>query len=259
MDEADDAEETLACYERDFTVLEKVTGTVRVEDVVKIFETQGATEEHLKAFANELEAKKVALLNKLRMLGNVSAASVYKVRTENDDMLRTASGDCKAALAAASEHRWSQVAANNRVTQALARLRQLLEYLVEAFISDGVITPPELPDANVTERYLTALLEAAGRGVADLMAGLGDETGRAQRAAAAVQFVMTPAEKRQRRVRASLASSPGADELTCSVGFDEGDTTGDDASVPSREVIKRQAQLLLQAKQKSGGSRRRKT
>lgn len=252
-------EECMQNFEDDFRILEQVTGTINVKGLVARYEAQEATSEHLKAFVNELEAKKAVLLKTLEELNSDRSELCFTSESEESRMLKIASGDYKTTLDASAGNRWSLIAANSRVTQSLSRLRQLLEYLVDVFASEGLIQPPAPHDLTDTELHLRTVLSAAGAGVQALMGQLGNtDPVRAQRAAAAARFLMTRSEERLKKPRAVVEGDDADDDLPFGGGLDDGDTTGDDAAVPSRAAIKQQAQVILQAKQKSGFSRKKR-
>ncbi|KAF0291807.1 hypothetical protein FJT64_010114 [Amphibalanus amphitrite] len=233
--------------------MKNVTGSHTVPEVAEKYEKQEGTYQYAKAFVNELEVRKSALLQRLDELTIVRNSQLLRAESEQEAQLRSAAGDARAA---AQPARWSRVAACSRVTQTLARLRQLLEYLSTVFVSAGLVEPPPAHDPADTESHLHSLLATAGAGVSALMASLrGTEPERAQRAAAAAAFLMTRSEHRVSKRRTQLEDDTARDDIGY-VGTD-GDTTGDDA-VPSRAAIKRQAHMILMARQKSGSRSRKK-
>ena len=238
--------------EEELELLKNVTGSHTVPEVAEKFEEQESTCQQTKSFVSELEVRKAALLQRLEALNTIHSSLLYRRETEQDAKLRTASGDSKAA----HHGRWSRLAASSRVTQTLARLRQLLEYLQTVFVDAGLIQPPPARDASGTAAHLRALLVTTSAGAAALMASVEPARGeRSAAAAAAAALLMTPSERHVQRCRAQLERNTAGDEFGY-VGTD-GDTTGDDA-VPSRADIKRQAHLILMTRQKSGCRGRKK-
>ena len=240
--------------EAELELLKTVTGSHTVPEVADKFEQQESTHEYAKSSVNELEVRKSALLRRSEELNIIQNSLQFRAETEQEVLLRTASGDSQAA----SRGRWNRLAAYRRVTQALVRLRQLLGYLTTVFISSGLLPPQsEKHDSSDTAAHLRALLASTSAGVTALMSSLGPDPERTQQAAAAAAtLLMTRSEQRVHRRRAQLEPHDAVRDDIGYVGTD-GDTTGDD-TVPSRAALKRQAHLILMTKQKSGSRGRKK-
>lgn len=243
-------EEAIREFEKDASLLQEVTGSHSIKEVAERYEAQEDTYEHLQSMVKEMEVKKRDMLRRLEALKVERNAALYHDQLEEDALLQTAVEEHDRAASLTAESTWSTLAASNRVTQVLARLRQLLEYLAGAFAhADLMKAPPKRLARLETDQYLPAMLELVVSGAGHLMARLGaEEPDAALRRAAAARFALTRSEERVTRTpRPSLAVNAGLVTST-----DEGETTGDDVAMPARVVMKHQAHLIVQAKIKAG-------
>ena len=232
--------------EMDTNLLREVTGSHDIQGVVQCFETQRDTFQHLQSLVKEMEVKKVQLLQRMEQLSVERNAAVFHDQAAEDGALHRADEQRRARDAAAASTGWSALAAANRVTQALARLRQLLEYLVSSLARASLVpAPPRTVCRLETAAYLTEMLRLAGVGVSQLMERLdGQEPDEVLQRSARAKFALTRSEE-----KFSTRQPP---TLGLAQASDDGDTTGDDAQMATRAVMKRQAQLIVQAKLKAG-------
>ena len=232
--------------ELDTNMLREVTGSHNVQGVVQCFETQRDTFQHLQSLVKEMEVKKAELLDRVEQLTVCRNAAVFHDQAAEDGVLRQVTKQRQHHDTTAAETEWSSLAATVRVTQALARLRQLLEYLVTSLSRASLVpAPPRSVSRLETAAYLTELLRLAGIGVSQLMEKLdGQEVDETLQLAARARFSLTRSEEK-------LSTRPPP-TLRLTEASDDGDTTGDDVQMATRVVMKRQAHLIVQAKLKAG-------
>ncbi|KAF0292699.1 hypothetical protein FJT64_009318 [Amphibalanus amphitrite] len=237
--------------ESDTNLLREVTGSHDIQGVVQCFETQRDTSQHLQSLVKEMEVKKVQLLHRMEELTVQRSAAVFHDQAAADGALQRATERRRAHDAAAAGTDWSALAAANRVTQALARMRQLLEYLVTSLSRASLVpAPPRAVSRLETAAYLTEMLQLAAAGVSKLMERLeGQEPDEVLQRAARAKFSLTHSEEKfSTRQPPALVAAPASDD---------GDTTGDDVQMATRAVMKRQAHLIVQAKLKAGYGRKK--
>lgn len=248
--EISEVEVALQEMEKDFELLQDCTATHSVPQAVSRFEEQRDKFQHLRAMVRELEARKLGCVSRLSELSVVKSATICHDQHAEDAELEEAVEQHQLVVAMAHTQRWSVLAASSRVTQALVRLRQLLEYLVAALVAaDMLRRPPRRMSVLGTEEYLPALLQLTMTGAAQLMATVGhEEADRTLQRAAAAQFTLTRSEERVKTLAgpATLAAS----ELAAPT--DEGETTGSEVVLAGRHAMKESAQLMAQAKIKAG-------
>ena len=232
--------------ELDTSMLREATGSHSIHGVVECFETQRDTFLHLRSLVKEMEVKKACLLRRLKQLSVQQSVAVFHDQDTADGALQQATEQRRAHHRTVAKNSWSVLAATNRVTQVLARLRQLLEYLVTSLAQASLVpAPPQAVSRLETGPHLKEMLRLASGGVKQLMERLGDEEpDEVLQRAARLNFALTRSEE-----KVTTRPPPTLGRIEAS---EDGDTTGDDVRMATRISMKRQAQLIVQAKLKAG-------